>query len=261
VAVAAEKAAENLGGLLDKYNALIDAALGAEEAEDAVTESLAALTKQLQEQKKAGDEGAGSLIGNSEAALENRDSVRDLVDDYQKLIVEYQKAGKSTDGLGQQLEDQLVAMGFSRLEAQKYTQQIKDMGTALQNIPPVTTAELILRTTRIETAREDRRALQRASGGISGAGGGGPRGGLTWTGEHGPELLDLPPGTNVHSNPDSMRMLGGGGGQVQVVLSLDPSIRGHARSLAEALVGLLRYEVQTTGGGDGSHLGIRSVRG
>jgi hypothetical protein len=32
------------------------------------------------------------------------------------------------------------------------------------------------------------------------------------TGEHGMELLDLPPGTRVRSNPDTRRMLDGGGG-------------------------------------------------
>jgi hypothetical protein len=50
-----------------------------------------------------------------------------------------------------------------------------------------------------------------ASGGIVGGGvgtaaTGGARASFTWVGEHGPELLDLAPGTRVHSNPDSMAM-------------------------------------------------------
>lgn len=44
------------------------------------------------------------------------------------------------------------------------------------------------------------------SGGIGAAAGGGPRGSLTWVGEQGPELVRLPVGATVHSNPDSMRM-------------------------------------------------------
>jgi hypothetical protein len=47
-----------------------------------------------------------------------------------------------------------------------------------------------------------------AHGGISGmAATGGPRGNLTLVNEQGPELLDLPPGTQVHSHPDSQQML------------------------------------------------------
>jgi len=48
----------------------------------------------------------------------------------------------------------------------------------------------------------------KASGGIVGAAAsGGVRGGLTMVGEHGFELLDLPPGSRVLSNPDSRRRL------------------------------------------------------
>lgn len=50
---------------------------------------------------------------------------------------------------------------------------------------------------------------------------GGDRGGFTLVGEQGPELVRLPAGSTVSSNPDSMAMLagalgGGGGGQVQI---------------------------------------------
>lgn len=44
------------------------------------------------------------------------------------------------------------------------------------------------------------------AGGIPGAQGGGPRSGLTWVGERGPELAELQPGTRVYSHEDSMRM-------------------------------------------------------
>ncbi|QIY96958.2 phage tail protein [Streptomyces sp. S1D4-11] len=48
----------------------------------------------------------------------------------------------------------------------------------------------------------------KASGGIVGAAAsGGVRGGLTWVGEHEPELLDLPVGSRVWSGPDSRRMV------------------------------------------------------
>jgi hypothetical protein len=47
---------------------------------------------------------------------------------------------------------------------------------------------------------------KKAAGGIVGAAAaGGLRGGLTWVGEHEPELLDLPAGSRVWSGPDSRR--------------------------------------------------------
>ncbi|MFJ4624222.1 phage tail protein [Streptomyces sp. NPDC088812] len=49
---------------------------------------------------------------------------------------------------------------------------------------------------------------KKAAGGIVGAAAsGGIRGGLTWVGEHEPELLDLPVGSRVWSGPDSRRKL------------------------------------------------------
>lgn len=50
-----------------------------------------------------------------------------------------------------------------------------------------------------------------AHGGITGAASGGIRNRWTMVGEHGIELLQLPPGTGVKSNPDTERMLSGAG--------------------------------------------------
>lgn len=38
------------------------------------------------------------------------------------------------------------------------------------------------------------------------------RGGLTWVGEEGPELINAPRGSRIFSNPESMAMAGAGGG-------------------------------------------------
>lgn len=46
-----------------------------------------------------------------------------------------------------------------------------------------------------------------AHGGIIGAASGGPRSGMTLVGEHGPELVKLPAGSSVISNPDTRRRL------------------------------------------------------
>ncbi|MEU1445514.1 phage tail tape measure protein [Streptomyces mirabilis] len=86
----------------------------------------------------------------------------------------------------------------------------------------------------------------KASGGIVGAAAsGGLRGGLTWVGEHEPELLDLPVGSRVWSGPDSRRMAGGGGGAVRVELEIRAS--GSSR-YDEFLARELREFVRVRGG-------------
>jgi hypothetical protein len=86
-----------------------------------------------------------------------------------------------------------------------------------------------------------------AHGGIVGAEGGGPRSRLTMVGEHGAELLDLPPGTRVRSNPDTERLLAGagaGGRLVEVHLDLD------GKTVAKVLIDPLRGLVRQISGGD-----------
>jgi TP901 family phage tail tape measure protein len=90
--------------------------------------------------------------------------------------------------------------------------------------------------------------IPRAMGGIVGAAAsGGARGGMTWVGEHGPELVRLPPGSMVHSNPDSQRMAasaGGGGGAQRIVLE----IHSAGGSTADMLLELLRKSIRVRGG-------------
>lgn len=81
-----------------------------------------------------------------------------------------------------------------------------------------------------------------AHGGIVGqAATGATSSGLTMTGEHGPELLHLPPGTRVRSNPDTRRALAGsgqGGGGTAITVRLDGS----------GLLKNLRAEIRAKGG-------------
>ncbi|MFF3660045.1 phage tail protein [Streptomyces olivochromogenes] len=95
------------------------------------------------------------------------------------------------------------------------------------------------------------KALQRAvgkkaAGGIVGAAAsGGLRGGLTWVGEHEPELLDLPVGSRVWSGPDSRRMAGGdGGGERRTVVEF----RSSGSDVDEFLVTMIRRAVRSRGG-------------
>ena len=86
-----------------------------------------------------------------------------------------------------------------------------------------------------------------AHGGVSGAANGSTSGGRTWTGELGPELLDLPPGTSVKTKGDSQRMAASmsGGGPIDVKAWFDKS---SLTGLAASLVETLRLEIRTQGG-------------
>ncbi|MFE0378334.1 phage tail protein [Streptomyces inhibens] len=84
----------------------------------------------------------------------------------------------------------------------------------------------------------------RATGGIVGAAGGGPRSAWTLVGEQGPEIVDLPYGSRVRSNPDSRRMAGAAAGGGAVVLELHS---GGAR-LDDLLIEIIRKAVRVRGG-------------
>jgi hypothetical protein len=87
---------------------------------------------------------------------------------------------------------------------------------------------------------------KKAAGGIVGAAAsGGLRGGLTWVGEHEPELLELPVGSRVRSGPDSRRMAAmGGGGVARVEIEL----RSSGSSEDELLLRQLRRAIRIRGG-------------
>lgn len=86
-----------------------------------------------------------------------------------------------------------------------------------------------------------------AHGGIKGAASGMIGGDLTWVGENGPELLKLPPSTNVKSNPDSMRAMSGqGGGATDVQISF---VERSGDVLIDAIVERLRWRVGRHAGG------------
>lgn len=68
---------------------------------------------------------------------------------------------------------------------------------------------------------------KKASGGIVGAAAsGGLRSSMTWVGEQGPELLDLPAGSRVWSNPDSRRKAAGAWGSMLNTPRRGPSHAG-----------------------------------
>lgn len=95
-------------------------------------------------------------------------------------------------------------------------------------------------------------AMGYAHGGVVGnAASGGARSGMTWVGEHGPELVRLPPGSQVHSTGDSARLAGGqGGGQMLSGTFRLRADRTTERGVVDAVLSMLRAEIGDNFGGD-----------
>ncbi|MFC4609719.1 hypothetical protein ACFO9E_18140 [Streptomyces maoxianensis] len=89
--------------------------------------------------------------------------------------------------------------------------------------------------------------LWKATGGVVGtAATGGIRSNRVLVGEQGPEIVDLPPGSRVHSNPDTRRMMAGSGGGDGGLLHLTLELGG--QEFAEMLIDPLRRAVNRRGG-------------
>lgn len=72
--------------------------------------------------------------------------------------------------------------------------------------------DLASRITDAAKPKKPRGGSGGASAGHNAGGTSNWRGGWSWVGENGPELMNLPSGTQIKSNAESMRMSGGGGG-------------------------------------------------
>lgn len=128
--------------------------------------------------------------------------------------------------------------------------QLFNVQDRLRDIPRA--VNIAMRITGVGNVSAAAAAIRKnqAHGGITGAASGGMHDGMVWTGEYGPELLDLPPGTQVHSNADSMRMASqaaGGGGPVQVRFT--PTGQRVLDELAEWLIERLAFTTRTQYGG------------
>lgn len=106
-----------------------------------------------------------------------------------------------------------------------------------------------------------------ASGGITGAATGGVHSELRAVGEQGPELIKLPPGSHVYSNPDTTSMMAAGGihgarslghpsgaqGASNISLRFDPA---GTHKMIRAIMESLRAEIRSEGGNVQQVLGV-----
>jgi hypothetical protein len=111
---------------------------------DGFTESLQKLTEQTEKQAKAGDDGAGSFEGNTKAALDNRDALRDVYTKATDVIQGMKDAGFSVDGartaqdnMAQSAYDLAIQMGLPIGKAEEIRDRIKE-------IPPSVTSDVVI---------------------------------------------------------------------------------------------------------------------
>lgn len=249
---AAREQADALDELTDRILGLRDGEAG---LEDAIDKSTAALK-----------ENGKTTDVHTEKGRNNRRALDDIVRSTMSWRDAAREAGKSQaeqNRITERGRDALIragtAMGMTREEARRYADQVLRIPrnrstTVTMRTPNLRTVQhnfdVVLRdrvvNVRVVTTGSTRIAdNDKFTGGIIGAASGGPRGRLTMVGEHGPELVTLPTGSMVHSNPDTERMLGGGGGSDRPILI---ELKIGDRSLGAILVDPLRKEVRAQGG-------------
>lgn len=239
--------------LTDRLLGLVDGELGLEDAIDKATASL--------------KENGQTLDRGTEKGRNNERALSEIVRSTVAWRKAAQEAGKSQDEQNRitdkgrtALIKAQIAMGASKDEAADYADQ-------LLRIPPRRSTTVSLRTPNIGAVRRnfdvvlrDRvinvrvvttrstaiRDNDKRTGGIPGAASGGARGARTLVGEDGPEIVDLPFGSMVRSNPDTERLLGGGDGGSGRPLLIELKIGD--RALGRLLIDPIRREVRTQGG-------------
>jgi predicted nucleic acid-binding Zn-ribbon protein len=182
------------GGGPVTVSSIMGAAIQSRDQAQAFAQALKGLQKKgldkglIQDIANAGIEGgglqtAGALLNASSSEIKTLNGLRSATATYA------QQAGQTTAD----------AYYGAAIKAQdKLVNSLKSQQSKLE--------KAMLDLTRALEKALARAVGKKAAGGIVGAAAsGGVRGGLTWVGEHEPELLDLPVGSRVWSGPDSRR--------------------------------------------------------
>lgn len=260
-AAASQDAASAQTGWKDKLDATT-AALGAQDdAIHAVSDTLKASTDPLFAFEDAQDDLIEKQNAMNKAVREhgkNSDAASDATRDYQKSLIAYiGAAANATNGTGHLSDQQrnlLRTAGASKAEVARLDSELHQAwvnANKLDNFDiDIDVIQHFKQTGKYISNSQIENPTRLASGlrtgGVKGAASGATSSGLTWTGEDGPELLDLPPGTSVHTKGDSQRMAMQGAamsGPIIVQLVVD------GRVLAEIMTDPMRDIVNKQYGG------------
>jgi hypothetical protein len=220
LAQAADDATESIDELRKSTKEYLDGAFALQNAQDDVADTVQRLTDQLAKQREENVKGAGSLVGNTEAARDNRDMAEQLVRKYSELMIETANNGQSTENLSKEFIDLMNKMFGANAATQGYI----DMLTALKvKLDAIQSKNVTVRVNYEQNRSFGQGHLEgMAHGGIYGgamappAATGGVRGGFVPVNEQGLELarvpngdvVSLPHGSTVIPHGQSMSMLG-----------------------------------------------------
>jgi TP901 family phage tail tape measure protein len=257
----ASKAATENGRALHMRNGELDLSTEKARAEEAALTDLAAKTdanaeaalnngESMEYVNAIYDRGRETLMKVAQQMGLNKDEARDLAEQILqtpdktanlKLNIEDMRANLAT------AEAELRnAKGEKKIQLTAEIQQLLDDIRYAQNEINQMHGRTIPIVVSVQRGQARLNGNDAHGGIIGGAATGGVRGSLTWVGEQGPELVRLPAGSTVHSNPDSQRMAAGmgGGGPVQVQLAINSS----GARLDDLLLELLRNVIRIQGG-------------
>lgn len=241
-AIEAQRSA--LQDLADELQSQTDPLFAVLDAQQDVTEAQSRYNKALKEHGQRSPEARAALARLGEAALGLNGKIAEAAGGFDGRLTPAMRTALRNAGLtaGQmdRLERELVgAKNAAEDWAGTYTQTLISRriirGPGGQNL----------------SAGGGGRQAPMAHGGIRGAASGMIGEGLTWVGENGPELLDLPPGAQVHSNPDARRMAAGasgGGDGAAMPLTINLVVDGE--TLATAVLPPLQKVNRSDYGGD-----------
>jgi hypothetical protein len=211
------------------------------------------------------DKGRGSLIAAAEQMGLTREQAKRLADQILKTPDKTARLKGNMEDLQKKLDAakaRLKSVPDSRkakvrADIYQLEQAIAEARRELNAINGKTSHTYVI--THLQARREGSHGteLGYAHGGIIGAAGGGPRSRMTLVGEQGPELVSLAPGSTVHSNPDSRRMLAnaGGGNNQPIVIQLTIA----DKYLGEVVIDPLSKAIRARGGNVQAVLGQKGA--
>lgn len=231
-------AAMELKAYSDEVKAQTDPAFALIKAQQGLKESQNEYNEAVKEHGRNSPEARAALLDLAEASIELSSAVAGA-------------EGTFNGKLSPALRATLRAAGLTEKEIRELEKQFGQARKAGDQFAKTYTANVVVRYREVGRAVPIYGEYQsgiggRAHGGIQGAQNGQMSSGLTMVGEHGRELLDLPPGTQVHSNPDTERLLGGMGGRTVLEVRVIPG----ADDVMNVLAQNLQFRVRTEAGGD-----------
>lgn len=263
-AKSADKSVDSFDQLLNVMSGVADTELDVKDAIHDFTKSLKDNGDSIDINTQKGRDNRRAFNQAAEAAERHRQAMLDAGQSAKKadaafdreigsLVAAARAAGLNT----RQINAMLHAMGLIRnkngkitiIGARKAKSDADGVTSSMNRIPSHKTSIIDTIFRSFHKSYHESFTSAHAAGGVVGAftaaATGGNRSGGVLVGEQGPEIVDLPAGSRVTSNPDTQRRLAqGDGGPTKVELILtggDP--------LARALLNVMRAQVRTVGGG------------